>query len=50
MIKSLTIDEKIILGLSNAGKSSIIKTILYEFRAFAQLLPTTGVDRTSFEF
>ena len=39
-----------ILGLGNAGKTSIIKTILYEFRAFAHLLPTTGVDRTNIEF
>lgn len=39
-----------ILGLANAGKTSILKTILYEFKAFANLLPTTMVERTEFEF
>ncbi len=39
-----------ILGLGNAGKTSIVKTILYEFRAFTTLLPTTGVDRTDIDF
>ncbi|MHA1718869.1 MAG: ADP-ribosylation factor-like protein [Promethearchaeota archaeon] len=43
--------QKIVLfGLNYAGKTSIIKTILYEFDAFAHLLPTTGVDRTEMDF
>ena len=43
--------QKIALfGLNYAGKTSILKTILYEFEAFAHILPTTGVDRTEMEF
>ncbi len=43
--------QKIALfGLNYAGKTSIIKTVLYEFEAFAHILPTTGVDRTEMEF
>ena len=43
--------QKIALfGLNYAGKTSILKTILYEFEAFAHLLPTTGVDRTELDF
>lgn len=39
-----------LFGLGNAGKTSIIKTLLYEFDAFSSLLPTTGVDRTNIDF
>ncbi|MHA1674914.1 MAG: ADP-ribosylation factor-like protein [Promethearchaeota archaeon] len=39
-----------LFGLGNAGKSSIVKTLLYEFEAFSSILPTTGVDRTSIDF
>ena len=39
-----------LLGLANAGKTSVLKTILHEFEAFATLLPTTGVDRTDIDF
>ncbi|WP_457558650.1 ADP-ribosylation factor-like protein [Candidatus Harpocratesius sp.] len=39
-----------LFGLSNAGKTSIVKTLLSEFNAFSSLLPTTGVDRTSIDF
>ncbi len=43
--------QKIALfGLNYAGKTSIIKTVLYEFEAFAHILPTTGVDRTEMDF
>ncbi|MHA1510561.1 MAG: ADP-ribosylation factor-like protein [Promethearchaeota archaeon] len=43
--------QKIALfGLNYAGKTSIIKTVLYEFEAFANILPTTGVDRTEMDF
>ena len=43
--------QKIALfGLNYAGKTSILKTILYEFEAFAHILPTTGVDRTELDF
>lgn len=38
------------MGMGNAGKSSILKTILNEFDSFASLLPTTGVERTRMEF
>ncbi|TFH31190.1 MAG: hypothetical protein E4G98_00545, partial [Promethearchaeota archaeon] len=39
-----------LFGLGNAGKTSIVKTLLYEFEAFSSILPTTGVDRTSIDF
>lgn len=39
-----------LFGLGNAGKTSIVKTLLSEFNAFSSLLPTTGVDRTSIDF
>ena len=39
-----------LLGLANAGKTSVLKTILHEFEAFATLLPTTGLDRTDIDF
>jgi GTPase SAR1 family protein len=43
--------QKIALfGLNYAGKTSILKSILYEFEAFAHILPTTGVDRTEMNF
>lgn len=40
----------ILMGLGNAGKTSILKTILNEFDSFASLLPTTGVERTRMDF
>lgn len=44
-------DEKIaFLGLSNAGKTSIIKVLRQEFDILAKLKPTQGVDRTSLYF
>ncbi len=39
-----------LLGLGNAGKSSIIKTILHEFRQYSTILPTRMVDRTNIDF
>ncbi|MHA1887101.1 MAG: ADP-ribosylation factor-like protein [Promethearchaeota archaeon] len=39
-----------LFGLGNAGKTSIVKTLLSEFDAFTSILPTTGVDRTSIDF
>lgn len=37
-----------ILGIANAGKTSIIKTLAQQFNALVK--PTTGVERTNFEF
>ncbi|UYP43769.1 hypothetical protein NEF87_000054 [Candidatus Lokiarchaeum ossiferum] len=39
-----------ILGLANAGKTSLVKTILYEFEALMVLAPTKGVDRSDISF
>lgn len=39
-----------ILGLGNAGKTSIVKTVLYQFEALMSLAPTKSVERTSIEF
>lgn len=39
-----------ILGLANAGKTSLVKTILYEFEALMVLAPTKGVDRSEISF
>lgn len=42
--------EKIaFLGLDNAGKSSIIKTLMQEFEILENIKPTTKIDRTFFE-
>lgn len=39
-----------ILGLGKAGKTSIIKTMLYQFEDLMGLFPTKGVERTSIDF
>ncbi|MHA1583612.1 MAG: ADP-ribosylation factor-like protein [Promethearchaeota archaeon] len=44
------IDKISILGLANAGKTCIIKSILYEFEGLMAVTPTKGVNRTSIEF
>ncbi len=38
-----------LLGLQNAGKTSIIKSLKHEFEEFSNLEPTKGVNRTQFE-
>ena len=51
MLNTRELPQKIaLLGLANAGKTSVLKTILHEFEAFATLLPTTGLDRTDIDF
>jgi len=51
MMNTRELPQKIaLLGLANAGKTSVLKTILHEFEAFATLLPTTGLDRTDIDF
>ena len=43
--------EKIaILGIDNAGKTSIIKTLAQEFYQIEGLLPTQNVERSIFDF
>lgn len=43
--------EKIaILGLANAGKTSIIRTVTAEFEGMLELKPTQNVERTEFDF
>jgi GTPase SAR1 family protein len=45
------IDYKIaIAGLNNAGKTSIIKSLVREFDVILSLKPTKGVERNTFEF
>ena len=39
-----------LLGLAAAGKTSIVKTILSEFNLLLTLVPTKGVERSSFKF
>ena len=39
-----------ILGLANAGKTSLVKTILYEFEALMALAPTKGIERSDITF
>ncbi|MHA1584241.1 MAG: ADP-ribosylation factor-like protein, partial [Promethearchaeota archaeon] len=49
--KMREISRKItILGLENAGKTSIMKTMFHEFKGFANLMPTKGIERSTFEF
>lgn len=39
-----------LLGLSNAGKTSILKTILYQFEDLEGLMPTKSVKRSQIDF
>jgi GTPase SAR1 family protein len=46
----ITADKIAIVGLANAGKTSIIKCINHEFDVIASLSPTFGVKRNMFNF
>jgi len=39
-----------IVGLQNAGKTSIILTLLREFKSLEKLKPTKGINRTKYKF
>lgn len=49
-LDQLEIQKIAILGLPNAGKTSIIKTILARFQELEGLTPTKSVDRTKVNF
>ena len=40
----------LIMGLDNAGKSSIILTLMRDFKKVEQVKPTTGIERRIFDF
>jgi GTPase SAR1 family protein len=39
-----------IVGLANAGKTSMILTLLREFKSLEKIKPTKGINRTKFKF
>jgi GTPase SAR1 family protein len=39
-----------IVGLANAGKTSIVLTLLREFKSLEKLKPTKGINRTKYKF
>lgn len=39
-----------ILGLQNAGKSSLIRTLIREFKSLDNIKPTKGIERIKFSF
>jgi hypothetical protein len=39
-----------IFGLDNAGKTSVIKTLIREFKSLDNIKPTKGIERTKFSF
>lgn len=49
-IDQMNIEKIALLGLANAGKTSIIRTILYQFEDLMGLTPTKSIDRTSITF
>ena len=49
-LEEKNIQKIAVLGLGNAGKTSIVKTVLYQFEALMTLAPTKSVERTSIEF
>jgi Ras-related GTP-binding protein A/B len=47
--KTLETNKIVLLGMSNAGKTSIIKSLTREFKMLANLQPTQGIERNSVE-
>lgn len=39
-----------ILGIDNAGKTSLILTFQRQFQAISEIVPTKGIERTQFQF